>query len=92
MSELLTIEAVKVDADLQAREALNADTVTAYAAHLLGMAPPPEIALEDANLSPMAQRFYAPVTVVAVPQNGGVTLRVVNDTPVPLRLHWGRLM
>jgi len=33
--------------------------VTAYAAHLLGMAPPPEIALKDANLSPMAQRFYA---------------------------------
>lgn len=33
--------------------------VTAYAAELLGMAPPPEIALEDANLSPMAQRFYA---------------------------------
>lgn len=35
MSELLTIERVKVDADLQAREALNADTVTAYAAHLI---------------------------------------------------------
>jgi nucleoside-diphosphate-sugar epimerase len=33
--------------------------VTAYAAELLGMAPPPEIALEDARLSPMAQRFYA---------------------------------
>jgi hypothetical protein len=42
MSELLTIELVKVDADLQAREALNADTVTAYAAHLIegGELPP----------------------------------------------------
>lgn len=33
--------------------------VTAYAANLLGVAPPPEVALKDANLSPMAQRFYA---------------------------------
>ena len=33
--------------------------VTAYASKLLGMAPPPEIALQDANLSPLAQRFYA---------------------------------
>ncbi|WP_333816852.1 beta-mannosidase [Tabrizicola sp.] len=29
----------------------------------------------------MAQRFYAPVTVVAVPQDGGVALRAVNDRP-----------
>lgn len=33
--------------------------VTAFAAHLLGMEPPPEIALKDAGLSPAAQRFYA---------------------------------
>ncbi|THD81868.1 MAG: SDR family oxidoreductase [Phenylobacterium sp.] len=33
--------------------------VIAYAAGLLGMAPPPEVALEDANLSSIAQRFYA---------------------------------
>ena len=29
----------------------------------------------------MAQRFYAPVTVMAVPQDGGVALRAVNDRP-----------
>ena len=34
----------------------------------------------------MAQRFYAPVTVVAVPQAGGVTLRAVNDTMAPVEL------
>jgi len=33
--------------------------VLAYAAGLLGMEPPPEIALADANLSPAAMRFYA---------------------------------
>ncbi len=33
--------------------------VIAYAAGLLGMAPPPEVALAEANLSPMALRFYA---------------------------------
>jgi nucleoside-diphosphate-sugar epimerase len=33
--------------------------VVAYAARLLGVAPPPETPLEDAALSPMAQRFYA---------------------------------
>ena len=32
--------------------------VTAYAAQLLGMTPPPEIAFEDANLPPVAVRFY----------------------------------
>lgn len=32
--------------------------VVAYAARLLGMAPPPEISLEDAGLSPIAMRFY----------------------------------
>ena len=33
--------------------------VVAYAAGLLGLPVPPEVALADANLSPMAQRFYA---------------------------------
>jgi nucleoside-diphosphate-sugar epimerase len=33
--------------------------VLAYAAGLLGLEPPPEVALEDADLSPAAQRFYA---------------------------------
>jgi nucleoside-diphosphate-sugar epimerase len=33
--------------------------VLAYAAGLLGIAPPPEIALADAQLSPTAMRFYA---------------------------------
>lgn len=33
--------------------------VTAFAAQLLNLEPPPEIALEDAELSPAAQRFYA---------------------------------
>jgi nucleoside-diphosphate-sugar epimerase len=32
--------------------------VVAYAARLLGMAPPPEIAFETAELSPMARSFY----------------------------------
>lgn len=33
--------------------------VTAYAAELLGVAPPPEVAFEAAGLSPMARSFYA---------------------------------
>lgn len=33
--------------------------VTAHAAGLLSMTPPPEIAFEDAQLSPMAREFYA---------------------------------
>lgn len=33
--------------------------VIAYAAELLGMAPPPEIAFDQAELSPMARSFYA---------------------------------
>lgn len=36
-----------------------ADEVLAYAAQLLGVAPPPAVAFENANLSPAAQRFYA---------------------------------
>jgi len=33
--------------------------VIAHAAHLLGIEPPPEIAFDDAELSPMARSFYA---------------------------------
>ncbi|MBC8051314.1 MAG: SDR family oxidoreductase, partial [Chitinophagales bacterium] len=33
--------------------------VTAYAASLLGMPPPPLVSIEDANLSPMARSFYS---------------------------------
>jgi len=40
-------------------ESAPADEVLAYAAELLGVSPPPAVAFEDANLSPMAQRFYA---------------------------------
>jgi len=32
--------------------------VVAYAADMIGVAPPPEIAFEDADLSPMARSFY----------------------------------
>jgi hypothetical protein len=31
----------------------------AYAAELLGVAPPPVVRFEDADLSPMARSFYA---------------------------------
>ncbi len=40
-------------------ESAPADEVLTYAAELLSVAPPPAVAFEDANLSPMAQRFYA---------------------------------
>ena len=40
-------------------EPAPADEVLTYAAGLLGVAPPPAVAFEDAGLSPMAQRFYA---------------------------------
>ena len=33
--------------------------VLEHAAHLLGIAPPPEVSFEDADLSPMARSFYA---------------------------------
>jgi len=33
--------------------------VIAYAADLLGVEVPPEVRLEDANLTPMARSFYA---------------------------------
>ena len=40
-------------------EACPPQEVVEYAANLLGMPVPPEIPLEDANLSPMAKSFYA---------------------------------
>ena len=40
-------------------EACPPQDVIAYAAELLGVAPPPEIAFEDAKLSAMAKSFYA---------------------------------
>ena len=40
-------------------EPAPADEVLSYAAGLLGIAPPPAVAFEDAGLSPAAQRFYA---------------------------------
>jgi nucleoside-diphosphate-sugar epimerase len=33
--------------------------VIAFAADLLGMPPPPEVAFDDADLSPMARSFYS---------------------------------
>ncbi len=33
-----------------------------------------------------AKRFFAPVTVVAVPEAGGITLKAVNDGPEPVEL------
>ena len=40
-------------------EPAPADEVLVHAAQLLNLPPPPAVAIEDANLSPMAQRFYA---------------------------------
>jgi nucleoside-diphosphate-sugar epimerase len=40
-------------------EPAPADLVLAYAAELLGVAPPPAVAFEEAGLSAAAQRFYA---------------------------------
>jgi hypothetical protein len=40
-------------------EPAPADDVLTYAAELLGIAPPPAVNIEEANLSQMAQRFYA---------------------------------
>lgn len=34
----------------------------------------------------MAARFYAPVTVVAVPRDGGIALKAVNDGQEPVRI------
>lgn len=54
-----------------------APDVVAYAAELLGAAAPPEIPIESANLSPMAQSFYAEnrrVRNERITQDLGVTL------------------
>lgn len=40
-------------------EPCSSAEVMAYGAQLLGLAPPPLVRFEDANLSPMAQSFYA---------------------------------
>ena len=40
-------------------EAAPPQDVVAYAADLLGIEPPPEVAFEDADLSDMARSFYA---------------------------------
>ena len=40
-------------------EAAPPEDVLAHAARLLGLPPPPEVAFEDAELSPMARSFYA---------------------------------
>jgi nucleoside-diphosphate-sugar epimerase len=40
-------------------EPAPAHEVLTHAAGLLGIAPPPAVMMEDANLSPAAQRFYA---------------------------------
>ncbi|HUF57127.1 MAG TPA: SDR family oxidoreductase [Thermohalobaculum sp.] len=40
-------------------EAAPPEDVLAHAAHLLGLPPPPEVAFEDAEMSPMARSFYA---------------------------------
>lgn len=51
--------------------------VLAYAAELLGMAPPPEVRFEDAELSPMARSFYGESKRVAnerIKNDLGVTL------------------
>lgn len=40
-------------------EPVRAEAVTAYAARLIGIEPPPLVPLENADLSPMARGFYA---------------------------------
>ena len=40
-------------------EAAPPQDVVAFAAELIGMAPPPEVPFEEADLSPMARSFYA---------------------------------
>jgi nucleoside-diphosphate-sugar epimerase len=52
--------------------------VIAFAAELLGVAPPPAVAFEEADLSPMARSFYADCRRVAngrIKQELGVELR-----------------
>ena len=59
-------------------EPAPADHVVTYAAELLGVAPPPEVAFEDAELSPFAAHFYAECKRVRndlIKQELGVALR-----------------
>lgn len=59
-------------------EAAPPQDVIAYAAELLGRAPPPEIPFEDADLSPMARSFYEDSKRVSnrrIKEELGVTLR-----------------
>ena len=52
--------------------------VVAYAASLMGVEPPPEIAFDDAQLSPMARSFYGEVKRISnarIHDELGVTLR-----------------
>jgi nucleoside-diphosphate-sugar epimerase len=55
--------------------------VVAYAAQLLGVAPPPEIKFEEANLSPMARSFYDDskrVSNARIKSELGITLKYPN--------------
>ncbi|SFL70395.1 SDR family oxidoreductase [Shimia aestuarii] len=55
--------------------------ILAYAAELLGMAPPPEVAFEDADLTPMARSFYSDskrVSNARIKEELGVTLKYPN--------------
>ncbi|CAN5290659.1 SDR family oxidoreductase [soil metagenome] len=59
-------------------EPAPAADVTAFAAGLMGVAPPPEVPIEAAELSPMARSFYAENKRVAnrrIKEELGVTLR-----------------
>jgi nucleoside-diphosphate-sugar epimerase len=54
------------------------DEVVAYAAKLIGVPPPPEIAFEDADLTPMARSFYEGsrrISNVRIKSELGVKLR-----------------
>jgi nucleoside-diphosphate-sugar epimerase len=54
------------------------DEVVAYAAELIGVPPPPEIAFADADLSPMARSFYEGsrrISNARIKSELGVTLR-----------------
>jgi nucleoside-diphosphate-sugar epimerase len=54
------------------------DAVVTYAARLIGVSPPPEIAFEDADLTPMARSFYEGSRRIAntrIKSELGVTLR-----------------
>jgi nucleoside-diphosphate-sugar epimerase len=59
-------------------EAAPPDEVVAYAAALAGLPPPPEVAFEEADLTPMARSFYGNsrrVSNARIKSELGVTLR-----------------